>query len=350
VSDQAIFARRLLQGIPGVTVSAVRDRVIFEGTISQRDAKTVKEVAKNIGNVTNLTRIRDFDVEKMIRMDVRIMEVGKSDLQQLGIKWNETIAGPAAAIHTNIIPNHGGTGADGQPFNFGVRSKDPNDISGNFDEIMDRADPADSNFYGYMGLTSTISSQIDLLAEAGDAHSIASPKLIARSGEKASFHAGGQFPIPVVSQFGVPSVDFQDYGIKLNIKPTAFGDQIKTEVYAEVSSIDFSTAVNGVPGILTRNADTVINVKDGDTLVISGLASMADSQSVNKVPVLGDIPFLGALFRSKGTRQQNTELLIVVTPHVVSSGDQYDGQLQGVAEKWMKHYRDTGAVQPALLE
>jgi pilus assembly protein CpaC len=151
---------------------------------------------------------------------------------------------------------------------------------------------------------------------------LSEPNLTALSGETASFHSGGQFPIETsqITAAGNTIVDivFYDFGISLEFTPTVIGkSRINLRVRPEVSTLDFSIARNGVPGLSTRRADTAIELASGQSFVIAGLLSEASSENIHKTPGLGDIPILGDLFRSEQFRRDETELIIVVTPYLV---------------------------------
>lgn len=163
---------------------------------------------------------------------------------------------------------------------------------------------------------------------------LAEPNLATRSGETASFLAGGEFPIPVTNGLGATDVEFKEYGIKLDIEPFVDHQQnIISKVVAEVSSIDPSTSVENVPGLLTRRTESVINVKNNETIVISGLVNSEMSKAVSKFPFLGDIPVIGELFKSRNFRDKKTELVIFVTPTVVYPGEEsHDKQLARAKE------------------
>ncbi|MFL5440957.1 MAG: secretin, partial [Myxococcales bacterium] len=151
---------------------------------------------------------------------------------------------------------------------------------------------------------------------------LAQPRLLAASGEKAEFLAGGEVPILMVTQNQF-NVQFKKFGVLLNITPTADrSGNIGTEIYAEVSDVDRSLSVraNGfdVPGFRTRNVKTSVTVKDGETIILSGLFNNAESKEVSKVPLLGHIPILGELFKSRSFADNKTELAIYVTPRIAS--------------------------------
>jgi pilus assembly protein CpaC len=167
-------------------------------------------------------------------------------------------------------------------------------------------------------MASLIQSTINLAKSNGDLTILAEPELSARSGGTAQFLAGGQIPIQTAGALGTTSITYKDYGIKISIKPAADdkGNVIAT-LRAELSQLDQSTSVANTPGFLTRTAETEINVKSGQTMVISGLINRDMQNDVTKIPGLGDLPIVGRLFRSDSFRGGRSDLLIAVTPVVV---------------------------------
>ncbi|HEU4651503.1 MAG TPA: type II and III secretion system protein family protein [Croceibacterium sp.] len=173
-----------------------------------------------------------------------------------------------------------------------------------------------------------IEAFLDVLEQKGLSRTLAEPTLVALSGERASFLAGGEFPVPVV-QSGTNgggnnaiTVEFKPFGVSLGFTPTVLGDKvINLVVEPEVSSIDPSASVeiNGlvVPGLQTRRASTTLELRDGESFAIAGLLRDEATTSVNQLPLLGNLPIIGSLFRSTSYQKGETELLIIVTPRLV---------------------------------
>ncbi|NNF11753.1 MAG: type II and III secretion system protein [Gemmatimonadetes bacterium] len=170
---------------------------------------------------------------------------------------------------------------------------------------------------------------IKALEETGDFKSLAEPTLLALDGQSASFLAGGEFPFPTVQGAGTSnavSIEWREFGVRLNFTPfvTNIGN-IRLDLEPEVSSLDFAggLTISGfqMPTILSRRAETSVELREGQHLAIAGLLDRSIQESIRKLPVLGDIPILGALFRSKDERQQLTELLVIVTPRIVVPSD-----------------------------
>lgn len=167
-----------------------------------------------------------------------------------------------------------------------------------------------------------VEAALDLAENDGYLTTLANPNLTALSGETASFLAGGEIPIPVAQEEGQISIEYKQYGVSLAFTPTVLADgRISMRVRPEVSELTDTGAVklNGfdVPGITSRRAETTVELGSGQSFMLGGLLSNSTSSSLNKAPFLGDLPVLGALFRSKGFKRSESELIIIVTPYLV---------------------------------
>jgi pilus assembly protein CpaC len=163
---------------------------------------------------------------------------------------------------------------------------------------------------------------LDLAENDGLVTTLANPNLTALSGETASFLAGGEIPIPLSQQLGQVTVEYKQYGVSLSFTPTVLADgRISMRVRPEVSELSEAGSVTlndfVIPGIITRRAETTVELGSGQSFVIGGLLRNATNNSMDKAPFLGDLPILGALFRSKSWRRAESELVIVVTPYLV---------------------------------
>lgn len=191
---------------------------------------------------------------------------------------------------------------------------------------------------------------LSLLENQGLVRTLAEPSLVATSGQTASFLAGGEFPVPI-SQGGAQgavTVEYKEFGVRLSLTPTVLSaDRISLRVAPEVSELDFTAGVSiagtSVPALAVRRTDTVVELGDGESFVVSGLVSRSMMANVDKVPFIGDIPVLGAFFRSSRFDKEERELVMVVTPHLVSAipknaekpalpGEQYDNYEPGFGE------------------
>jgi pilus assembly protein CpaC len=292
--------RALIEPITSITAREVGGQVFVEGAVDPKVKPQLAAIVKAFPKVVDLTLESDMIMKKMVHLDVRIMEFKKTALERIGVDWvtpqtNAAIVGPTAGFRVGRF----------QPLP-GPRS--------------------------FLNLGTDITSIINLMVTNGDAVELASPRLSTRSGGEASFLAGGQIPIPSTNTTGQSNVVFKDYGIKLNFKPVTDSDNnVLIKVDTEVSTVDSSIAVQGIPGFLTRRTSAEINVRDNEPMAMSGLIDTNISQNINKLPLLGDIPVLGALFRSTEFRNNRTELVVFVQPHIVEAAKPADPAADAVA-------------------
>lgn len=167
---------------------------------------------------------------------------------------------------------------------------------------------------------------IDALKEEDLVKVLAEPTLVALSGQEANFLAGGEFPVPVPQSFGVTTIRYKKFGVSLNFRPTVLSqNRLSMTVSPEVSQLDFANGItinsNVVPSLTTRRASTVIELADGQSFTIAGILQDNVREIIARFPVLGDIPVLGALFRSSSFQKNETELIIIVTPHLIKPLD-----------------------------
>jgi pilus assembly protein CpaC len=156
-----------------------------------------------------------------------------------------------------------------------------------------------------------------LLQNKDIAEVLAQPRLVMKNGRSGTFLAGGEFPVAQTLQDSF-SVEFKPFGVKLDFVPTiTWSDRIDLRVYPEVSEIDSTIAVNGIPGLRVRRTVNRVEMNDGESLIIGGLLDRRITKSLGKFPLLGDIPILGALFRSTHFQNHESELVFVITPRIV---------------------------------
>ena len=307
VSRVAREVATFLSTIPRATTSVVGDKVIVEGDeLSDADRDKVAELAKRYPQIINFTS--PIGWEQMVMMDVKVVEFPRTELRELGLKWS---AVGGAAIGGIWAPLRRGdqkglsitTGGGTPPISAG-------DDAGNL---------SPSSLTVLSALNLGLSAQLNALEQNGTASILAEPQLSTRSGYKASFLAGGEVPYSIATVNGV-TVQFKPYGIKLDIEPRVGRNGIvRAIIESEVSSIDASFTTSGGPGLLTRRTKTEFNVRQGETIVLSGLLQRNTSTDIDKVPFLGNLPVLGALFRSRRFQNKETELVVFVTPTIVDS-------------------------------
>ena len=194
---------------------------------------------------------------------------------------------------------------------------------------------------------------IKAFRETGDFKSLAEPTLLALDGQEASFLAGGEFPFPSVQggqQSNAITVEWREFGVRLNFTPTVTNiGNIRLALAPEVSSLDFAGGLTlagvQVPSILSRRAETQVELREGQHLAIAGLLDRSIQENIRKLPLLGDIPILGALFRSTEERQQLTELLVIVSPRIVEPVNAAPELPSGDPDSW--DWNDELRRQPA---
>lgn len=300
IEQVADMVRKLLDGNDAISVNVVGANVVLAGSdLSQGDAARIVAIKKLYPQVLDFTTANAVEMKPTVMMRVRIMEFDKKAMSDIGIKWDSVIDGPAGGYSHNWVTN---------PY-YGVVNQG---------SIFD-ADTVLPGTQSFLGIATSITSKINLMMQDGMAWELASPQLSARSGGVADFLVGGEVPIPVSQGLGETTVQYKPYGIKLHIAPlvNSKGD-ISTDIETEISKIDPSINVQGFPGFITRRATTQMNVHEGDTIVISGLVDANASKTFDKLPGLGDIPILGALFRSRNFQRNRTDLVIFVTPIIVN--------------------------------
>lgn len=312
--------RELLGDAPGVTVKPVGSHLVVSGTdVDEATAGKLATLQKVFPQILNFTGSDPVGMRPMVMMDVTIMEFNRNAVEDLGIRWESTLNGPIAGLlkefvtndYYRIFPRNGGQGSTNVPW----------------DEIAGNLPPRVGHPQRYLGIATALGSQINLLMSRGKAWVLARPKLSAKSGSTASFLVGGEVPIVIPSVIGQSQVEYKEYGIRLNITPRINSfNQVATSIMAEVSRLDPAVNVQGYPGFLTRRTETEMNVRVGETIVLSGLLDREASKAIDKLPVLGDIPILGRLFRSEGFRGRKTELVVFVTPRIVSPSAQENRQ------------------------
>lgn len=247
----------------------------------------------------------ESELPNQVQADIRFVEVSRSKLKEAGARLffkgsnNSLIGSPGTVPVTTVSP---GSVASTKPLI-----------------------PLDNSAFNIIwgGGSSNFLMAINALENSGFAYTLARPSLTVLSGLTASFLAGGEIPIPVPSSGSDSvSIEYKEFGIRLALSPTVVSrDRILLKVAPEVSELDYTNAVEiagtTVPGLSVRRTDTSISLADGESFVISGLISSRSASNVDKFPGLGDIPILGAFFRQSTVSRDETELLMVVTPHLV---------------------------------
>jgi pilus assembly protein CpaC len=327
--ETANLVGKLLGTGSAITVNSVGGNVVLTGNnLSPADMAHIAAIKKIYPQVLDFTTANAVEMKPMVMMHVRIMEFDKKAVNQIGIKWDTMIAGPGGGLvhdwvtnpYYRLTPsNFAGIDGTGSAANLPLR------VPGTA---------------AYFGIATSIASQINLMMQDGNAWELATPQLAARSGGVADFLVGGEVPIPVTQGLGETDVQYKQYGIKLHIAPVVNSEgDISTDIETEISKIDPTVTVNGYPGFITRRASAQLNVHTGDTIVISGLVDANASKNFDRVPGLGNIPILGALFRSRDFQKNRTDLVIFVTPVVVDANSPENRKLIEKSDRLRDDFR-----------
>ena len=305
--------------LPGVTVQMVGEKILLRGTVMNQYEKDLalkiaglytgtspvtstsgsgsagKAVDKTGGNVIDLLQMAR---PSQIRLEAQVIEISSSNKRELGIQ-------------------------------YGTRS------SGDSDSKIDAANTIyageDWNTRGWGGWlvrhSSTLNAALNALITQGKARILSRPNISTLSGEKARILIGGSIPIPTNND-GSISIEWKEYGVKLDIEPVADQmNKITSKVHAEVSRLDYANGItqNGfhIPALATREAEAVIHVSNGMSMVIGGLLNSEDGKSVSKIPLLGNIPILGEFFKHTSRTRDKRELIIIITPHLIGEDTQW---------------------------
>lgn len=317
------IAQFVATAIPAASASVIGNKIIIEGdNLSNRDLQRVRLLAEQYPQVVDFTN--PIGWEKMIVLDVKIVEFPVSALKEMGLSWSRT---GGAAIGGVWMPVRRG---DDGPFKINVitGADNPAPISNALDPAAGVPLPSRLNILSAVNMG--LNAQLNLMEQNGTATILAQPTLSTRNGAEATFLAGGEFPYSVSSVNGT-TILFKPYGIRLQITPQVdHNGVIRARIMSEVSDLDLSVPTVAGPALRTRKTETEFNVQQGGTIVLSGLLKRDTSTSLDKVPFLGDVPVLGALFRSKRFQNNETELVVFVTP--VATDDHTPAQAESMTQ------------------
>jgi pilus assembly protein CpaC len=294
--------------------SSVNGRIMLSGEVA--DAATLDKavtIARQFGpEIINTVSVMS---PQQVMLEVRFIELSRTAGRELGVQWN-------------VFNSHG-------TVNIGSRqpaSNLPITAPANNSQIpvgevaagvLSGASPFGFALGRIMAGGTPIDVLINALEQKGIARSLAEPNLVALSGDTASFLAGGEYPIPVSGSFGQVTVDYKKYGVGLAFTPTVLDrGLINLKIEPEVSQIDTTHTISvsagvSVPALIVRRASTTIELRDGQSFMIGGLLQTNNQNQIEQLPWLGSVPVLGTLFSSKSYQQNQTDLAIIVTPHLV---------------------------------
>jgi pilus assembly protein CpaC len=317
--------------VPDLTMTRAGSKIILRGDVTAENKEFITAVQQSFPNIVDLTVAPSIAVKPMVYMNVQITEFRTNALETLGISWSDSLNGPSAGFAQDFTRQRGGSIRD----NIG---------GGAGFALSDSVEPTLSDLskgVGYFGIATGIASVINLAVNSGDAIILASPTLSTRSGTEAEFLSGGEFPIPVPDGNGGITIEFKQYGVMLNVLPElGRNGQIAAKVETEVSSIDSSVEVNGVPGLRSNKTMAEVSLRQGQTLAISGLVNQEMSNAVDKVKWLGDIPILGALFKSTNFRNNRSDLVIFITPYAYDADSELNKEALATEQSLRKGFFD----------
>jgi pilus assembly protein CpaC len=268
-------ARAFAGAFQGLTVVEAGGSVILSGPVSTSQDKFVLEAYARAHPGVHLRLSLPEEKKTLLLYDLKIIEISRGETAQLGIRWPDALPAKGA-------------------FAAGTGNAETISVGTDFE------------------------ARLNLLLANGKARILSNPRLACESGGEAHFLAGGEIPIVIVTP-ETRTVEWKTYGIILKIQPAmAEGGRIRTHVNAEVSAVDHGSGTSDVPGFLTRRVSTLFSTPPGETVMLSGLVKSEMAKDIAKVPLLGQIPVIGELFKSRSFRENRTELAIFITPVVVS--------------------------------
>jgi len=314
--DISRLTNELRRNFPGsrLHASSVNGRIMLSGDVT--DAATLDKaviIAKQFSpDIINTVSVMS---PQQVMLEVRFVELSRTAGRELGVQWN--------VFNKYATANIGSQQPAGNlPLAAPVNSNTlaPGEVAAG---VLSGASPFGFAIGRILGGSTTIDVALNALEQKGLARSLAEPNLVALSGDTASFLAGGEYPIPVAGSFGQVTVDYKKYGVGLAFTPTVLSrGLINLKIEPEVSQIDtthtiaVSTGV-AVPALIVRRASTTIELRDGQSFMIGGLLQTNNQNQLDQLPWLGSVPVLGTLFSSKSYQQNQTDLAIIVTPHLV---------------------------------
>jgi pilus assembly protein CpaC len=302
-----------------VQLSSVDNQLLLSGRVATAgDAAKVNALAKGIADETKGRVINELSVAtpNQVNLRVKVAEVNRSVLKALGFNLAKPLFDRTGRIMQGVLS---------PTPSLGFATENP----------FTNANIINQNLFQFAvgGGNGRFTATLDALAQEGLLTTLAEPNLTTTSGQPASFHAGGEFPVPVAGAAatggGIPTITvaFKEFGVKLDFTPTIIdANHVSLHVRPEVSELSTagqvsvpltSTATVTIPALTKRSADTTVELGSGESFALAGLLQNTTQQNVSKIPGLGDIPILGQLFRSDLFQRNETELVIIVTPYLV---------------------------------
>jgi pilus assembly protein CpaC len=301
-----------------VRVTVTGDAVILAGRVSSNDVSLriaeIAEATASKAKIVNLLQLPGGSGSQQVLLKVRFAEVSRRAIKELGVSL---FTGPTG------VDNTIGRVTTQQFAAPGFDKLESTKVSSSFGSDVKSAS-GEFTFSDFLNIflfnqKYDLGAMIRALKGRGLFQSLAEPNLIAYNGQEASFLAGGEIPVPVVQGISnAVSIQYKEYGIRLNFRPTVAGDTIRIHVRPEVSTLDFPNGISlagfRIPALSTRRAETDVELRDGQTFAMAGLLNNLSQDDIQEVPGLAHLPIIGHLFRSKTERAEQTELLVLITP------------------------------------
>ena len=310
--DISQLERTVHRVVPDADVGfrTVSGGLVMDGYASSTaESENIRSIAEAfMGSGEKMVNMIQTAGSDQVMLKVKIVEMSRNDLKKFGINLQSVLSSGSLSMQV-IQGNDIAAAATDTP--LGSLS------------LLDRGGSSDTHvFGGYHGNGLTLGGVIDALETQGLASTLAEPSLTTTSGKAASFLAGGQFPLPVKDQNGAITIQYKPFGVSLNFTPVVMSkNRISVAVAPEVSTLNFDNPIQvaGItyPILLTRQASAVVELGSGDSFALAGLLQNTSSNNITKFPGLGDLPVLGTLFRSQQFQNNESELVILVTPYVV---------------------------------
>lgn len=297
-------------GYPKVHVQMMKDRVMLRGKVENQYEHDIALKIAGLytgGDGSSVIDLLEMEHPSQIRLEAQIIEINSDYTKNLGIQyWSQTPGSNSSSGSSTGNSNSGITVGTAGLFYGGE------DFS------------STRKHGGWLGShVANVNVTLQALINEGKARILSRPSITTMSGKTANILIGGRIPIPVSDGNGNVSIDWHEYGVKLNIEPVVDSeDKITSKVHAEVSTLDYSHGVKidsfSVPGIATREAESEVNVRSGMTMAIGGLINSEDAKIVSKIPLLGDLPIIGRFFRHTSNTRDKREVIILITPTLVA--------------------------------
>ncbi|HEV2984131.1 MAG TPA: pilus assembly protein N-terminal domain-containing protein [Vicinamibacterales bacterium] len=323
--DLAHLNDQMKELFPGETIDAQSSGkgIVLSGLVSSKEvfdkASSVAGGYVDKGDVVNLLRMQEGPASNQVLLQVRFAEVSRSAMSELGANLFTSPTGISNTLARVTTQQFAAPGYDalnytksGSSFGSPVTSSDGKFTFSDFLNLFLFSEKYD------------IGVMIKALQTRGLFQSLAEPNLVAESGKEASFLAGGEFPVPIAQGTAgnvAISVQYKEFGVRLNFTPIVNGNRVHLKVRPEVSTLDFANGVllQGfrIPALSTRRTETELELVDGQTFAIAGLMNNTVNSTLQKIPGIGDIPILGNLFKSKAAQKNQTELVVMITPHIL---------------------------------